>query len=131
MMLSYLTTLASNAAMFLALSGDDCTKSRPLGLKPWYAYLKFDGNCDVVGNLQSEPNMLWLVGAAIFEDLLRIAALVAVGFVIAGGYKMMISQGEPQNFASGRKTVINALIGMVVAIIASQAVAFLAGRFAP
>ena len=114
-----------------ATTASDCQKASFLGLKPWYEYLPLNTDCSLAisaDSLKDNPGQLWGVGAAVFEDLIRIAALVAVAMVIAGGYRMMISQGEPQAFAAGRKTVINALIGLVIAIIASQIVAFLGGK---
>lgn len=122
------TTLLKIPLLFAVKTGEQCNKGTIPLLKPWYQYLTFDDECKVMDNTLDQPNNLWLIGAVIFEDLLRIAALVAVGYVIAGGFKMMTSQGEPQAFAAGRKTAINALIGMAIAIIASQTVAYIAGR---
>jgi hypothetical protein len=51
--------------------------------------------------------------------------MVAVAFVIYGGFQYINSRGEPDRAASGRKTIINALIGLVLAMIAVAIVSFI------
>ena len=69
-----------------------------------------------------------LIGLAILDDLIRIAALVAVGFVIYGGIQYVTSQGSPDQTKQAQQTIINALIGLVLAILASSIVAFIGNR---
>lgn len=101
------------------------------GLKPWYAYLQLDGNCNVV-NFQVLPQNgqsdLLLVGLAIFDDLLRIAALVAIGYIIYGGVLYVTSQGSPDQTGKAQNTILNALIGLVIAIISAALVSFIGSR---
>ena len=52
----------------------------------------------------------------VVEDLLQLAGFVTVGFVIYGGFLYLTSNGEPGQMANGMKTVINAAIGLVIAI---------------
>jgi len=108
------------------------------GLPTWYKYLpgeQIDNNltgipgaktCSVVITRLSD---VWLIGAAILELLLRLAALVAIGFVVWGGIQYILSQAEPQRTKAARETIINALIGLVIAVAASTIIAFVAGRF--
>ena len=56
------------------------------------------------------------------EILLRIAGLVAVVYVVMGGFKYMTSQGEPENLKQAQGTIINALIGLVIAMLATAVV---------
>jgi hypothetical protein len=100
-----------------------------LGLPPWYKYLG-----GVMTNYGCVPQVqqlsdVWLIGAAIIEILLRIAALGAVIFVIVGGVQFMTSHGDPGATKKARETVINALIGLVIAVAATAVVTFIAGRF--
>ena len=103
-----------------------------LGLKPWYAYLTPKPDCTPNINLSGDSpdrfNVLWLIVLALFEDLLRIAGLVAVGFVIWGGIRYVTSQGEPENTRAAYGTIFNAIIGLGIAIIAASAVSFVAAR---
>lgn len=65
------------------------------------------------------------IGLAVIDILLRIGALVAVAFVMLGGYKYMSSQGEPKNIESAMATLVNAAIGLGVVIMASVLVSFI------
>ncbi len=112
-----------------------CT-DRPtfFGLKPWYQYLNLQANpqtgaCEVT-NFQVLGNRsdFLLIGLVIVDDLLRVAALVAVGFIIYGGITYVTSQGAPDQTSKAQQTIINALIGLVVSLIAVSLVAFLGNR---
>lgn len=69
-----------------------------------------------------------LIALAILDDLLRVAALIAVGYIIYGGIQYVTSQGAPDATKKAQQTIINALIGVVVAIIAASIVAFIGNR---
>lgn len=104
-----------------------------LGFPTWYKYLELDANCEVVGPANSDGKFNWplaagYVGLAAVEILLRLAALFAVGFVIYGGFRYITSQGDPEGAKSARQTIINALVGLVIAIAAASIVAFIGNR---
>jgi len=110
---------------------DVCNKSSFFGLRPWYYYLpdnKFEG-CDIkkfqLLPTDKSPSDVPLVLLAIVDDLLRIGALVAIGFVIYGAIQLVTSQGDPDGAATAQKTITNALIGLVIAIVAATFVSFL------
>lgn len=113
-----------------------CKSNTFFGLIPWYQYLKVgpdqSGKCAVNIDLWSNGNSntsnlnaIWLIGLAIFDDLLRVAGMVAVGFIIYGGIRYMTSQGEPETTNAARGTIINALIGLAIAVIAATTVSFI------
>jgi hypothetical protein len=120
-----------------------------LGLPAWYKYLDVgqrtltvDGvvivtdECALIGPTKDGTSdfdalgALPLIGLAIVEILSRIAALVAVGFVMYGGFRYIMSQGEPENTKSARQMIINSLIGLMISIIAISLVAFIASQLA-
>jgi hypothetical protein len=119
------------AAVFnnLFYLGAPCTGGSFFGLTPWYAYL--DGETDALG--RCVPKIAdwadtWKIALAITDSLLKIAGMVAVGYVIYGGVKYVVSSGEPDKTKQARETIINALIGLVIAIIASSVVSFIGSR---
>jgi hypothetical protein len=67
------------------------------------------------------------VGLAFFEIAMRVAALVAMGFVIYSGFRFLTSQGQPENYAAARGTLINALIGLAIALSAVALVNLVGG----
>lgn len=53
--------------------------------------------------------------ANIAYDMLLMTAYLAVLFVVYGGFKYILSKGEPGKIASSKKIITNALIGFVIA----------------
>jgi hypothetical protein len=123
---------------------------------PWYQYLKNDfretvnqdgtSSCGLQLNFNntngeigineqvtsvstSKLDEVWLVGLAIFEDLLRVAGLAAVAFVIYGGFRYTTSQGSPEQTGAALATIIHALVGLAIAVIAATSIAFIASQF--
>jgi hypothetical protein len=90
----------------------------------WYQYLdeELDDNCRIV---EFAWGSVWKIALAIIEILLRVAGLVAVAFVVWGGFKYVLSRGNSGEAAKARQTIIDALIGIAIATVASALVAFL------
>ena len=113
-----------------------------LGLKTWYAYFPDNwfgggnyGKCDINSNFQFLDTIghtghsgVLLIGLAILDDLIRIAALVAVGYVVYGGIQYVTSQGSPDQTKKAQQTIINALVGVVIAIFAATIVTFIGNK---
>ena len=107
-----------------------------LGFPHWYQYLPgtmistdpSNPKAVLVCNPQlTDLTNIWLIAAAIIEILIRLAALAAVFYVIYGGVTYMMSQGEPDKTTKARQTIINALAGLAIAVLAAAVVAFIAG----
>jgi hypothetical protein len=108
------------------------------GLIPWYGYLPnsdFSGppTCDltkftVLPGTSSGPSDIPLVLLAVVDDLLRIAGTVAVGFIIYAAVQYITSQGEPEKAAKAQNTILNAVIGLVIALVAVAAVSFIGDK---
>lgn len=118
---------ASLMQFFAAAPG--CSKTF-LGLKPWFHYLPTTAAPDcsirrfnVLPN-GSQSSDIPLVLLVLVDDLIRIAGLVAVIFIIYGGVQYATSQGNADQAQRAQSTIINALIGLVLAIIAVATVAF-------
>lgn len=59
--------------------------------------------------------------------LVYISAAVAVIMIIFGGYKMLISGGSEEQFKKGRQTLVYAVVGLLVAILAGTIVNLVGG----
>lgn len=99
------------------------------GLKPWFEYIKLENDCSVrdfkvLGSNSDIPAVLLVV----VDNLLRIAGLVAVAFIIYGAVQYATSQGDPEQTNRAKSSIINALIGLGVAIISIGLVTFLGTR---
>ncbi len=101
------------------------------GLPPWYKYL--EGEEDAFGKCiptfpsgaNFNPTTLWGIALVGVEILLRIAAMVAIGYIIYAGFQYMTSNGEPEKTKNAKNTIINALVGLVIAIVATTLVSFI------
>jgi hypothetical protein len=129
MIYSFLSLFSDVSANF----GKSCTPggSNFLDFPTWYSYLK-DGIYDAHGVCLPRFQGLsdtWLVVMAIIEILLRVAAIMAVIFVVYAGISYTTSQGDPEATGRAKGTLVNALIGLAIAVMASAIVAFIAGSF--
>jgi hypothetical protein len=115
--------------IFQLFAAKPCPGGGFLGFPTWYKYLP--GHTDPNTHLCSPQiqglNDIWLVVAAIIEILLQVAALLAVVMVIYGSINFIMSRGEPDKTANARNTIINALLGLAIAVIAAATVNFIAG----
>ena len=110
----------------------NCSKesSSFLGFPTWYKFLEPDGSsgeCKLTFPEDADGNQSLILAAprillAVFEIILRIAGLAAVGFVIFGGIQYILSQGEPERTKSSKNTIVNALVGLAIALSATAIV---------
>jgi len=72
---------------------------------------------DPVGNVNSRSDVIALI-AKVIEWALYLSGAVAVVFVIIGGYRYLTAGGNEETATKARKAVVNALIGLVIIILA-------------
>jgi ABC-type Fe3+ transport system permease subunit len=108
-----------------------CDGGSLFGFPRWYKYLDGVRGEHIEGCVPkiSGINDVWLVGAAVLEMLLRVAALAAIAFVVWGGIRFITSQGEPNQITQARNTIVSALVGLIISVAATVLVSFVAGRF--
>lgn len=116
---------------FFAVPGASCVLDKPsfFFIPPWWQYL--EGRRDTLDQCAPYfvfPGDIWTVGLAILDMLLRIAGFVAVVMLIIAGVRYMTAGGDPQKAASARGTILNALIGLLIALSATAFVAFIGNR---
>lgn len=118
---------------FLSLFAAGCQQHMFFFLPTWYKYLVIAGKMEVVGgrcttvaNFQVVD--LSLILLAVLDISLRLAGVIAVGYVMYGGVKLILSQGDADESKRARQTITNALIGLVIALLATTLVAFVGTR---
>ena len=105
-------------------------KGRILTLKPWYDGLT-KGDCsikDIGSDADSQANFIWRVVLNIVDDLLQLIGYTTVGYIMYGGFLMMTSNGAPDKAAHGRKTIMSAAIGLVIALASVALVNFISSK---
>jgi len=60
----------------------------------------------------------------ILQIIIGIVAALSVLFIVIGGLRFVLSDGDPQGASKARSTVVYALVGLVIAISAEAIVAF-------
>lgn len=110
-----------------------CPVTEQYGIPVWYKYLPQEvvtnasgSTCELSQRVAFDNlNVFLSIGLAIIEILLRVGALVAVGYIIYAGFMYLTSNGDPERAKNAKDTILNALIGLVIAIIATALVGFL------
>lgn len=99
------------------------------GFPHWWEYLNGAtdplGKCAPVFNF---PKDTWAVGLAILDILLRLAGLVAVISIIIAGISYIAAAGSADKITAARKRIVNSLIGLAIAMIATGVVYFIGNR---
>ena len=75
-------------------------------------------NCQDAGGLNCDTTNVNDLIVRVIRILLGVAFAIAVLFLIIGGFYYMTARGNEEQSATGRQTVINALIGIVIIIMA-------------
>ena len=101
-----------------AATGCDPNARFLLTIPAWYRGIVDGGSCNIkdpnsVGGL--EP-FVQIIALNIVEIMLNIVAYVTIAFIIVGGFKYITSAGSPDANEKGRKTIINAVIGLLISI---------------
>lgn len=127
----FMLTGAASSATVLAdtsYAQDGSAKcGRILTFKPWYEGL-VDSSCEIDGGkFDSQFKWIWTVILNLVDDMFQLAGYMAVGFVMYGGFLLMTSDGDPGKAARARKTIINAAVGIAVAILSVGLVNLIAG----
>ena len=105
------------------------------GIPSWCRGLvnESDGNIDFPvlnsGSQDSLQKFIWTVVGNISDGIFRIIGVVSVAFIIWAGYQYMIALGDSGKMARAKTTLANAIIGLVISILASSIVNLIMGVF--
>ena len=115
----------------ISFADDACSnKGKILTLKPWYSGLT-NNDCSLKNpdtDTNSQANYIWKIVLNIVDDLLQLIGYTTVGYIIYGGFLMMTSNGAPDKAAHGRKTIMSAAIGLVIALASVALVNFISSN---
>jgi hypothetical protein len=96
-----------------------------LGFQPWYRGLTVvtSGDKCVVGTPNDDglPMFVWTIVLNILGDLFVLVGYLSVGFLIYGGYTYALARGLPEKIAKGKKIIVSAIAGLVIAVVATFA----------
>ena len=107
-------------------AGGNCGAGNFFGMKPWFDGLceSNDKNSNIVtpseqGSGITISTFVWTIVLNVLFDLMVAIGYLAVGFVIYGGYLYIMSQGDPNKAQKGKRTLMTAITGVIIAMGAS------------
>lgn len=70
-------------------------------------------------NMESIPpeRLVSIIAANIAEVIIQLVGYASAIFIIVGGFKYITSSGSPDGMTSARKTIQNAVIGLLISIL--------------
>ncbi len=156
--LGFITISTSNVLAAPPVLGAPCPLpgNGVLGIPTWYKYLDgkwvataikdssgalvFDVTDPAKHELICQPDIktsggetipftaIMSISAAILDILVRLAGLVAFGYLVYGGFIYLTSSGESDKAKKAGSTLLNAAIGLAIAVSASAIINFFASR---
>ena len=95
------------------------------------AFAQFGGEIPAIpGTANGGANQTRDSVVKVINFVLGFLALIAVVFVIVGGIRILAAGGNEENVTKGRKTIIYAIIGLVVIFFARVIVGFFTNELA-
>jgi len=113
-----------------AASNPTCSQNF-IGFPVWYRGLtKSDTDCDIVSPNGKDGNptissFIWHIVLNVIEDAMIAVGYITAFFILYGGFQFLISQGAPDAAAKARTTILNAVIGLIISIVAVGAINFI------
>ena len=129
MIVSSISLFALTPAASSTAYAGDCRNGSSLlpGVKPWY-----DGLCNSSGEVEISRDDftkdIWRIVLNCLSIALMLGSYAAVGFVMWGGTKYILAAGDSSKITAGKKTIQNALIGLLISLSAVAIVEFITGQ---
>lgn len=104
-----------------------------VGLRPWYYGLTKGKDCEIDeaqykcdgDDCSKMSSFIWKIVTNVLYDMFVIVGYLAIGFLMFGGYTYLLARGDPGRIEKAKKTIIGAVSGLIIAVIASFIVAFI------
>lgn len=130
--------VASSFLSVLTFSGSPAYAAPDCGsfltFRPWYygitkddCSLKTVSDKETGDDVVSIRTFIWTIILNVLGILFQLAGYTAVGFLIYGGYLYILARGAPEGLVKAKKTITNAIIGLIIAILATAIVNTIVG----
>jgi hypothetical protein len=142
--LSYFMVTIVMSAMLIAVFSPASVGAQPsqdfshcnhnfLTFPAWYNGINksVDGGCEIASPTEvgGFSTFVWRIVLNIVEIMLNVVGYASVAFIIYGGYKYLYSAGSPNGMMGARKTIMNAVIGLIISVMSIAIVNTIAGSF--
>lgn len=95
-----------------------------LSFPTWYRGLCKQGTDEIKINGGSPATIVFTIALNLLDIALRIVGILAVGYVIYGGFRYITSRGSPDDTKKAQDILLKAIIGLVIAMLSTVAVGF-------
>jgi len=119
-------TLAVPQTTLAAGTVSDCEKPILPGLYPWFHGLTAgNGDCSIIGPGQTLPGassalsldgFIWRIALNVIGIGLAIVGYIAFFFILYGGFQFLTGGSNASQIEKARKTILNAVIGLVISM---------------
>lgn len=130
---SLLGATISPSVLVAAPASAACKDDPILGVTVWYRGLireeDADGNkyCTVEPDGSNLGKFITMIILNILQAAFAIAAYVTIFYIIKGGFNYMTSAGSSDGMANAKKTITNAVIGLLIVLLSAAIVNTIAG----
>ncbi len=93
----------------------------------WYDGLQA-GDCSIKSPGNDLTGFIWKIALNVLNIMLQLVGYISFGYIIFGGYKYLTSAGSSDQVAAGRKTIINAVVGLILSFMSVAIVSLIAGN---
>lgn len=115
-----------------AYAGNCASSGRFLTFPTWYRGQTVDG-LNGTCNIKSPTNdaelskFVWSIVLNIIEILSQAVVYVTIGMILYGGFQYLTSAGSADAMKKGKTTITNAIIGLIISLVAVAAVNLIVG----
>lgn len=105
-------------------NNNNCT-GRFLTFPAWYRCLPrdadggvrmMDGGSGATSGDNPISRTIWVIALNVVEIIIQLVGYVSVVYIIIGGWRYILSNGSADGNVKGRKTILNAVIGLIIAL---------------
>ena len=105
---------------------DNCNRGF-LGFPSWYRGIT-DEQCNIKAPEGDGLSIfIWHIVLNIIEIAMMAVGYLTVFFIMYGGFMYLTSVGEPADLVKAKKTILNAIIGLVISFAAVSLISFVSG----
>ena len=126
----FATVIMTSLSLAPPAQADCAADPYVFAIPAWYRGLQAD-DCSIEAPKQDDPdgvrNFAMKIGLNVIQALLVVSAYITIFFIIKGGFNYMTSAGSSEGMASARKTITNAVIGLIIDAQAASIVNAIAG----
>jgi hypothetical protein len=101
-------------------AADASCEVKILGIPPWYQGLSSrdaSGTCSIDSPKGGDVSgFIWHIVLNVIEIALYLVGYIAVFFILYGGFQFLTGGSNPSQIEKARKTILNAVVGLVISI---------------